>query len=1701
MDKRLKKMQGPALMVLLYLLAILPLTAQNELFLRIGNRDAECGDTIRVPVQVAGFAQVVALDFSLTWDASVLEFTGQIGNLNTSVGITPFNFGPYQMPDNDTLTFQWFNGLGISIPDNDTLFTLTFVVRGQGGAVGYLEFGDEYTAIAAGKIVNGNITEVDVVTTDGEMEIVDETAPLLSCPSDTILNLPSGNNQVPISGIDPVFSDNCGVDSVRYFLTGAKIGEGLGSVSGSLFPPGITFVTYRVVDFLGNATECSFSVTVQDSILRLYVIADSTACDNENFVVNITAQNFTNLASLQFGLSWLAADLEFEGLSNFHPSLNLNQGNFGPISGIDDTLTFSWFNPFGVTVPFDAVLFSMTFKVLAAPGSNMPILFGNMPSLPIEASQAQPFPNLPKVITVQVNSALVHVFDHTAPEIVCPDDLTVYLPQTVGSAIVQDIDPNASDNCGVASIDWEVSGATTASGQGSASGTTFNLGESTLRYVVTDLAGNEAECASTITLLEDTLVIIVSVPEVLCTDTVVAVCLTARDFNNLASLQFSLAWDGTVLEFMEVFDSNMALNLAPVNFGPSGGVSDTLTFSWFDPLGVSIPDDSSMFCVRFRIVGSLGSTSHLAIVNYPSLPIEASVAQPAPLFPVIVPVGILNDTIVFVDNEPPVITGCPDNAVLETIPAVCAAIYEWADLEVSDNCTPDVEIVCSHTSGFAFELGVTEVLCIATDDAGLADTCAFTVTVVDNEFPILVCPGNDIIAVSDPDTCGTIVEWDLPIFIDNCDTDMELIGPDTVQFLESGSYAITYSVTDDAGNTTTCSFQVFVIDTTPPVFTDCPDDLTVDATTANCTAVLSPPVPVATDNCGVIADLSVRVDGVFYLPGEEIEFPQGSTAVTWYAFDNLANLDSCVYTLTVEGGGDFMLICPDVLEIVLPAGGDCATEVTWEDPVIDGGCGSFADLIITGSNVSGDTFAIGETVVTYYLIDTIGGDTMAFCSFTIIVSLEGDGAFTLFCPFDIQIELPSGSDCRTEVSWVEPTYLGGCGDQQDLVLVSSHASGDTFDIGETTVSYLLIDTLSGDTLAKCSFLIAISIEGGGSYTLACPSDILIILPNGSDCTREVNWVLPSYSGGCGDQTDLELVGNFSPGDVFSTGTTTVIYHLIDTLSRDTLAVCSFQVTLEDQTPPTFVDCPGTINVVADGQLCGADVNWMAPVAIGNCSPDITYTVSGPSPGFLANGVYTVIYTATDGFGNIALCNITITVCDDEAPAVLSCPDDQLVIIPVDSLTCTWTVDWEEPAFEDFCDGTDLQITASHQPGLFNTGTTQVIYTVIDNCGNEATCSFAIRIQDLIPPVASCPRDVTVTSSGVVVNDPDNFIDSLVVSACRQVRVFYRQPGGSDNCSSVSGVQIDTTGLFSGAEFPAGGPYILRFRISDASGNGDTCEVRVTVLPYTLNITAAPNPACEDDNVQLITETIPGASYAWIGPAGFSANVQNPVITLIGTQEAGSYSVVITVPGCTNTLSGSVNVQVLEPPRLAPDFFEGFNDAPLVNRNIILNDTLLASANFNVTFITQPGSGQLSNNQNGTFTYTPEPGFVGVVEFVYEICYQECPNYCDNSIVRITVRNPDQSCKPNNLITPNNDDRNDVMIFECIREFPPKFPNNSLKVYNQWGDQVFFAAPYLNNWGGTYQGSAGAPLPDGTYYYVFSRGDGSDPVTGFITIFR
>ncbi len=83
-----------------------------------------------------------------------------------------------------------------------------------------------------------------------------------------------------------------------------------------------------------------------------------------------------------------------------------------------------------------------------------------------------------------------------------------------------------------------------------------------------------------------------------------------------------------------------------------------------------------------------------------------------------------------------------------------------------------------------------------------------------------------------------------------------------------------------------------------------------------------------------------------------------------------------------------------------------------------------------------------------------------------------------------------------------------------------------------------------------------------------------------------------------------------------------------------------------------------------------------------------------------------------------------------------------------------------------------------------------------------------------------------------------------------------------------------------------------------------------------------------------------------------------------------------------------------------------------------------------------------------------------------------------------------------LFTPNDDGINDQWIIEGIENFP----SSTLEIFNRWGERVYQATGYQNNWTGTTQ--SGTPLPAGTYYFILQLNDGTGTIhRGAITLLR
>ena len=78
------------------------------------------------------------------------------------------------------------------------------------------------------------------------------------------------------------------------------------------------------------------------------------------------------------------------------------------------------------------------------------------------------------------------------------------------------------------------------------------------------------------------------------------------------------------------------------------------------------------------------------------------------------------------------------------------------------------------------------------------------------------------------------------------------------------------------------------------------------------------------------------------------------------------------------------------------------------------------------------------------------------------------------------------------------------------------------------------------------------------------------------------------------------------------------------------------------------------------------------------------------------------------------------------------------------------------------------------------------------------------------------------------------------------------------------------------------------------------------------VAANNGPACSGSSIALTATGPANGTYSWTGPNGFTSSVQNPTIPSATTAAAGTYSVTVTVTGCTSA-AGATTVAVKSTP--------------------------------------------------------------------------------------------------------------------------------------------------------------------------------------------
>jgi hypothetical protein len=738
-------------------------------------------------------------------------------------------------------------------------------------------------------------------------------------------------------------------------------------------------------------------------------------------------------------------------------------------------------------------------------------------------------------------------------------------------------------------------------------------------------------------------------------------------------------------------------------------------------------------------------------------------------------------TVTIVDQEAPVFSDLPSRIQVATSSGATTAPVIWSEPAAIDNVELAV-VTRSHVPGATFPLGATTVTYTATDTAGNSTTASFTVVVVDSEAPIITGTPQPIVLPAELGKAAAVATWNPPQASDN-------VGVATFQGTHTsgspfpvGESTVSYTAADAAGNVTTVSFTVTVVDEQVPAITRIPDDITQANDAGKANAAVGWAIPEATDNVGVESFLPSKAPGS--------TFPLGVTTVTYTALDAAGNQTTASFTVTVrDAEGPVISGLPDDIVQATDAGMSAAV-VTWAAPTVTD---NVAVAATDSDHAPGGSFPLGTTTVTYRAEDEAGNESMA--SFTVTVV---DREKPVFSGVPVDLTLPTDIGKATVIAtWTAPTAADNVG---VVNLVSSHYPGVEFPVGASQVTYMATDAAGNKALATFTVTVA---DGEAPVIADMPKDIVVASDAGAASTA-VEWTPPTASDNVGV---VSLSPTQAPGSAFSVGITTVTYTARDAAANEAFA--TFTVTVEDGEPPVITGVPGAITQATDYGKPTATVTWSKPVVTDNVEEPITITTSHRPGDVFPLGVSTVTYTATDGAGNKVSASFMVMVTDEESPVISGVPAN--LTLSNETGKATTVATWSVPTATDNVAVTEF--IGSHAPGAeFTVGETTITYSASDTAGNTTTASFLITVvDDETPVLTGVPTDI------VTATDPGK---STAV-------VTWEPPTASDNVA----VTVLESSHVPGSLFAEGSRITVTYTAVDAAGNVTTASFTVAVLKF------------------------------------------------------------------------------------------------------------------------------------------------------------------------------------------------------------------------------------------------------------------------------
>jgi subtilisin-like proprotein convertase family protein len=649
----------------------------------------------------------------------------------------------------------------------------------------------------------------------------------------------------------------------------------------------------------------------------------------------------------------------------------------------------------------------------------------------------------------------------------------------------------------------------------------------------------------------------------------------------------------------------------------------------------------------------------------------------------------------------------------------------------------------------------------------------------------------------------------------------------------------------------------------------CPANITVNATTGLCGAIVTFAATTSVGSCGTIT--TTPASGSF--------FPVGITTVN----STSTSGGSCSFTVTVNDVQSPAITCPAPITV------SCASAVPAPNIALVTATDNCTAVAVTHVSdiISSQTCTNRYTITRTYRATDVAGN-FSNCIQTITVNDVTPPTIT--CPANITVNTAAGA-CNAVVNFTS-TATDNCGGA--ITITSVPASGSTFAVGTTTVTTTATDACGN--ISTCTF--TVTVNDVQPPIITCPAAITV------SCASAVpapNTALVTASDICSAVTKTFI------SDVITSQTCTNRYIITRTYratdASGNFTNCTQIITVNDITAPVLT-CPANITVNAAAVSCNAVVNF-SPTATDNCGGTITIASVPASGSTFAVGTTTVTTTATDACGNISTCTFTVTV-NDVQPPTITCPAAITVscasAVPLPNITLVTAI--------DNCSTTTIVHVSdviSNQTCTNRYSITRT-YRATDAVGNFATCTQIITVNDIIPPVLTCPVNVTVCSAAGI-----PAANIAVVTAV------------SDNCGGA--VAITFVGDVNNCPTCITSPYTITrtYRATDVCGNFSDCSQTITVNPTATVLPIANQVLCNNINTTAVNFASPttGGSivYNWTNNAtsiGLAAtgtgninsfvgiNTTNVVIVATITVTPSYTNAGVTCVGTANTFTITVN---------------------------------------------------------------------------------------------------------------------------------------------------------------------------------------------------